>query len=333
MGEVILSGIRASGRLHIGNYLGAIKNFVELSNVTGNTCLFFVANLHSLTTPPDPKSVSEFQMEIVRLYLACGINLHQSYFYLQHTVPELCAITWILDCHAKVAELQRLPTFKDKATKDGESGPSMGLLNYPVLMAADILGPGATYVPVGEDQCAHLELTCHLAKAVNNFAREYGMGEVLMVPRYDVATMIRVPGLDGSGKMGKSDSNSIDLLDDPNTVWEKLRVAVTDPDRKKLTDKGNPDVCNIYTLHNQTGQSPEVLSWVREGCQNAGIGCIDCKRKLAERINFMLAPIRERYAAIDEDDIPDILESGTKFVIPRVHEIWEKLCVLQGLKD
>ncbi len=340
--NVILSGIRASGSLHLGNYLGAIKNFVELSQDPKNTCLFFVADLHSLTDLPSPQDARRYQIEIVRLYLACGINLNHSFFYLQHTVgPELAGVAWFLNCHIGVGDLARLPTFKDKAGIRDEDegkitfgGATMGLLSYPLLMASDIIAPDGTCVPVGEDQEPHLELTRMLVRRVNAFALKHGRKDLypIFADVESPTSNVRVPGLDGSGKMSKSGQggNAIGLLDDPKTVRESLRIAVTDPNRKRRKDSGNPDVCNIYTLYDQMGVSDDTLRWVRSGCQTATIGCVECKAKLAETINQLLEPIQQRYYELNDKDVHDILQNGTDFVRPLVRKTYDILCDLHG---
>ena len=306
--EVVLSGIRATGKLHLGNYLGAIRYFVELSNDPNKKCFFFIANLHTLTTRIDPAAIQRDLNEIVLTYLACGINVDNSTIFAQSSVPETCELTWLLMCLSTVNELIRMPHFKDKKKNIEKSNQyvNAGLLTYPVLMAADILGPLATLVPVGEDQKPHVEIAKALAQKFNN-----AFGKLFSEPK-TLEHDIRVPGLDGTGKMGKSDGNTIDIFDPPNIVWSKLKSAVTDPQRIRRNDSGNPNICNIYTLHTLVSSAEEIKE-VYHGCASANIGCIDCKHILENNINAILAPIQERRLEISsqKDNIAnDILYSG-----------------------
>ena len=221
--QVVLSGIRATGKMHLGNYLGAMRNFVELQNTAGYQCLYFVADYHTLTTNPDPEQLRSNLPEIVLDYLSAGLDPEKSIIYMQSSAPELAELCLLIGMVTPIGELLRCPTFKEKAKKQPDN-VNHGLFTYPVLMSADILGSQANLVPVGEDQLPHVEITRSIARRFNG-----RYGEVFIIPEAMMEKAIRVPGLDGSEKMGKSESNAIDLGDSAEVVWEKLRVAVMDP--------------------------------------------------------------------------------------------------------
>ncbi len=288
--QTVLSGIRATGKLHLGNYFGAMRYFVELSQDKSKKCFFFIANLHTLTTKMDPDDIKRDLKEIVLDFISVGINPEKSIIFAQSSVPETCELSWLLNCLTPVAELERMPHFKEKKDKKIALKEiiNAGLLTYPVLMAADILGPRASLVPVGEDQHPHVELTRELARRFNHI-----YGETFPIPELLESEAIRVPGLDGTGKMGKSDQNTIDLSDSPKVIKNKIAKAVTDPARIRRKDAGNPDICNIYALH-MLMSTGEELKKMRSGCMSAGIGCIECKNIIANNIINILTPIQQK---------------------------------------
>lgn len=315
--RVVLSGIRATGKMHLGNYIGAIKQFVELSQDPEKECYYFIANLHTLTTRTDPLAMQRDMRNIVLDFIAAGIDLENSTIFAQSSVPETTELTWLLACLTSVAELERMPHFKEKKEKKEELGEAVnaGLLAYPVLMAADILGPKANLVPVGEDQHPHLELTRQIAKRFNN-----RYGKTFPIPEVMRGESIRVPGLDGTGKMGKSDSNTIDLTDPPDIIEQKIKVAVTDPARKRRWDPGSPQKCNIFSLHVLLS-SPDELSEVAEGCRTAKISCIECKRNLSDNVISLLKPFQERRQELivqRENIVDEILHEGGKKARQRI---------------
>lgn len=328
--SVVLSGIRATGRLHLGNYLGALRYFVELSNDDNKECFFFIANLHTLTTKMDPNEIKRDLLGVVRDFISVGIKPEVSTIFAQSSVPETCELSWLLACLTSVADLERMPHFKDKKEKKEEMREiiNAGLLTYPVLMAADILGPRANLVPVGEDQHPHVELTRDLAKKFNAL-----YGETFPIPDLIEEEAVRVPGLDGSGKMGKSDQNTIDLSDDAETVRKKLRVAMTDSARKLKSDPGNPEVCNIFVFHRLIASSDEI-QLVSSGCRNARIGCVECKEIASKNISGLLLPVqekqREMIAKGDRYLIEVLNEGGKKArlrIAETVNEVKEKMGV------
>lgn len=287
--DVVLSGIRATGKLHLGNYLGAMRYFVELSKDQTKKCFFFVANLHTITTRTNPAEIKKDLLEIILTYVSVGIDPENSVIFAQSSVPETCELNWLLACLTPVAELERMPHYKEKKLNKEllTESDNAGLLTYPVLMAADILGPKANLVPVGEDQHPHVELARGLARRFNTY-----FGETFPVPELLSSNPIRVPGLDGLGKMGKSDQNTIDLSDSPEIVRSKLARAKTDVSRARRSDPGNPAKCNIYTFHSLVSTGEEIGE-VYKGCTSAGIGCLDCKKIVANHVIELLEPIQQ----------------------------------------
>jgi len=311
--KTVLSGIRATGKLHLGNYLGALVRFARMSQDPRYRCLFFVADMHTLTTLKEAQQIREHLPNIVLDYLAAGVDPNSAVIYVQSSVPQVAELSWYLTCLTNVTDLLTQPAYKDKVSKHPEDN-NAGLLTYPVLMAADILGPRADLVPVGKDQKAHLELTAHLARKFNAL-----YGEYFPVPDELSQEMILIPGLsemDDRGnfaKMGKSDGNSINLADTPEGTWEKIRVAPTDPQRARRADPGDPSHCAIFALHQHVSK-PEAVAWSQRGCETAEIGCLDCKKVLSDNINSMLREFRERRAQLAQQPnlIRDVLAEGKK---------------------
>jgi tryptophanyl-tRNA synthetase len=301
----IFSGIQPSGELHIGNLLGAVQNWVQLQQ--SYECFFSVVDLHAITTKYDPENLARRTREMATGLLASGLDPDRVTLFVQSHVPEHAELQWLLTTVTPVGELERMTQFKDKATRV-ESIP-MGLLSYPVLMAADILLYRADLVPVGEDQVQHLELTREICRKWNN---EFGRGEdYFPEPQPLLTEAKRILGLDGQAKMSKSLGNTIGILDSPEEVWTKLRPAMTDPARVRREDPGNPDICNIYTLHKYFSP-PDTVELVARNCRTAGWGCIDCKKVLAEHLNAALAPIRARAADLqaNPERVIEILGDG-----------------------
>jgi tryptophanyl-tRNA synthetase len=283
----IFSGIQPSGELHVGNWLGAVQNWVTLQ--LSYDCIYCVVDLHAITGKYEQATLAERTRDMAIGLLASGIDPARAILFVQSHVPEHSELQWLLNTITPIGELERMTQFKDKSQRF-ESVPA-GLLNYPILMAADILLYRADLVPVGEDQTQHLELTREIARKWN---AEFGGGEEFFPePKPLLTEAKRIVGLDGQAKMSKSLGNTIGLLDTPEEIWAKLRPAKTDPARVTRRDPGNPEVCNIYHLH-QYFSPPETVALVAESCRGAKWGCLDCKRVLADNIIRTLAPIRER---------------------------------------
>ena len=285
----IFSGIQPSGELHIGNYLGAVKNWAELQR--SYESFFCIVDYHAITIPYEPEDLRVRTREMMVSLLAAGLDPSRSTIFVQSMVPEHTELAWIFNSVTPLGELERQTQYKDKASRL-ESVPA-GILNYPILQAADILLYRADLVPVGEDQVQHLELSREIARRWN---ARFGDG-FFPEPQAKLTPARRIMGLDGNAKMSKSMGNTVGLLEPPESIWEKLRPAVTDPARVRRTDPGTPEVCNIYHLH-RAFSPPDVVSHVETQCRTAGWGCIECKKVLFEHMNRELAPIRARSVEI-----------------------------------
>ena len=285
----IFSGIQPSGELHIGNYLGAVKNWVALQRE--HESLFCIVDYHAITVMYEPEDLRTRRREMAISLLAAGIDPERATLFAQSSVPEHTELAWIFNTVTPLGELERQTQFKDKAQR--QESVAVGLLTYPVLQAADILLYRADSVPVGEDQLQHLELSREVARRWN--ARFAPHADFFPEPKALLTPTRRIMGLDGQAKMSKSLGNTIGLLESPESIWEKLRPAVTDPKRVRRTDPGTPEVCNIYHLHTAFSPPP-VVEEVATNCRTAGWGCIDCKKVLHGHIDRELAPIRERAA-------------------------------------
>lgn len=287
----VFSGIQPSGELHIGNYLGAVRNWVRLQHEY--ECLFCIVDLHAITQAFDPGALAARTRDMAISLLAAGLDPSRCVLFVQSHVPEHSELNWLLNTVTPLGELERQTQFKDKSQR--QESVLAGLLNYPVLQAADILLYRADLVPVGEDQIQHLELSREIARRWNG-----RFGEYFPEPQPLLTATKRILGLDGQAKMSKSLGNTIGLFEESAAVWEKLRPAATDPARVTRKDPGNPDVCNVFTLHQ--GFSPkDVQDDVAVKCRTAAWGCLDCKRVLADQMIAALAPIRERAAELRAD--------------------------------
>jgi tryptophanyl-tRNA synthetase len=285
----IFSGIQPSGELHIGNYLGAVKNWAELQR--SYESFFCIVDYHAITIPYEPEDLRARRREMMVSLLAAGLDPSKATIFVQSMVPEHTELAWIFNSVTPLGELERQTQYKDKASRM-ESVPA-GILNYPILQAADILLYRADLVPVGEDQVQHLELSREIARRWN---ARFGEG-FFPEPQAKLTPARRILGLDGNAKMSKSMGNTVGLLEPPESIWEKLRPAVTDPARVRRTDPGTPEVCNIYHLH-RAFSPPDVVAHVETQCRTAGWGCIECKKVLFEHMNKELAPIRARSVEI-----------------------------------
>ncbi len=300
----IFSGIQPSGELHIGNYLGAVKNWVQLQH-THDGALFCVVDYHAITGNYDPAVLRARRWEMAKSLFAAGIDPTRAHVFLQSDVPEHTELSWIFTTLTPLGDLERQTQFKDKSSKV-ESIPA-GLLMYPVLQSADILLYRADAVPVGEDQIQHLELARDTARKWN---ARFGEG-YFPEPKPLLTPTRRILGLDGQSKMSKSLGNTVGLLETDDEIWAKLRPAVTDPQRVRKTDAGRPDVCNVYQLHKAFSDT-ETQANVVQQCTTAGWGCMDCKKVLLGNIVEELTPIRHRAAMLDAEParILDALADG-----------------------
>ena len=283
----IFSGIQPSGELHIGNYLGAVKNWVKLQHE--HETIICIVDYHAITGTYDPEQLRVRRAEMALSLLAAGIDPSVATLFVQSQVPQHTELAWILNTITPLGELERQTQFKEKSQR--QESVNAGLLNYPVLQAADILLYRANLVPVGEDQVQHLELSRVVARRWN---ATFGRGEDFFPePQPALTPTRRIMGLDGQTKMSKSMGNTIGLLESSDEIWAKLRPAVTDPKRIKRSDPGTPEVCNIYHLH-KAFSPPATVEHVAQQCSTAGWGCIDCKKVLLESMEKELVPIRRR---------------------------------------
>jgi tryptophanyl-tRNA synthetase len=302
----VLSGMRPTGRLHLGNYLGALDNWVQLQDQY--ECFYFVANWHALTTGVEALGdIPDNTIEMAADWLGAGLSPERSTLFIQSLVPEHAELHLLFSMVTPQSWLERVPTYKEMVEQLGLASPSYGLLGYPLLQSADILMYKPEWVPVGVDQVPHVELTREVARRFNNT-----FGSVFPEPAAKLTEIPKVPGTDGR-KMSKSYGNAIYLADPAEVITEKVRPMVTDPARKRRRDPGNPDVCPVFDLHRIFTPAAD-RAWAATGCRTAGIGCLDCKGKLLEHMLPPLARIRERRQQFAEkpDDVVEILREGSR---------------------
>jgi tryptophanyl-tRNA synthetase len=302
----VFSGARPTGRQHLGNYLGAIKNYVALQD--DYRTVYCVVDMHALTTVETTRDLALNTREMALDWLAAGMDPEKSIIFVQSHVPEVMELHTILSMVTPLGKLTALPTFKEKV-RDNPDNVNYGLVGYPVLMSADILLYKADVVPVGTDQIPHLEFAREVVRSFN-FRYET---DILVEPQAKVTQIPKVLGIDGERKMSKSLDNHIELAATPEETEKRVMSMVTDPQRVRRDDPGNPDVCNVFTLHKIFSSGDEV-SEIDQGCRNAGIGCVDCKKKLAANLNQHLAPFREKREGLAQDPglIQAVLEDGAK---------------------
>ena len=294
--DTVLSGIRSTGNLHLGNYFGAVKNFVKMQHE--NKCYFFVADYHALTTHPKPENLHDNIRKVLSEYLAAGLDPEVATLYIQSDVPEIIELYLLLNMNAYVGELERTTTFKEKIRKQPEN-VNAGLLTYPVLMASDILIHNANKVPVGKDQEQNLEMARKFAKRFNHM---YGVEYFTLPEPYNFGEeLIKVPGLDGTGKMGKSEGNGLYLADEPAAIRKKVMRAVTDAGPTEPNSKMPEPVANLFYLLNLLS-TPDTVQHFRDSYNNCTIRYGDLKKQLAEDIITFTTPVRERINDIYNDD-------------------------------
>ncbi len=331
----VLSGMRPTGRLHLGNYMGALYNWVRLQDEYA--CYFFIADWHALTTDyANPGDVHGKSLNVAYDFLATGLDPAKTVIFKQSDVPQHAALHLLFSMITPVPWLERVPTYKDQQEQLREKDlATYGFLGYPLLQSADILLYKPKYVPVGQDQVAHIELTREVARRFNQLYRSATTPEVaaaksdkelmkaeisenvleeVVFPEPDalLTPSPKLPGLDGR-KMSKSYGNTIGLTEAPDSIRKKLKTMVTDPARVRRTDPGNPDVCPVGDLH-KLFSTPETLAKVYDGCRTAGIGCIECKGWAADSLNAHLGPIRDRSADLETRPglVEDILQDGAR---------------------
>lgn len=300
----VFSGARPTGRQHLGNYLGAIQNYVALQN--DYDCVYCIVDVHALTTVETTQDLRQNTTEMALDWLAAGIRPEDSIVFVQSHVPQVMELHTYLSMVTPLGKLTDLPTFKDKVRQQPEN-VNYGLLGYPVLMTADIVLYKTDIVPVGIDQAPHLEFAREI---VRSFNYRYNT-KALIEPQVKHTEVKKVLGIDGREKMSKSLNNHIELASTPEETTARVREMVTDPARMRRTDPGNPDVCNVYTMHKIFSPQADV-EMVNVECRRAGIGCVDCKKLLARNLNSHLEPFRARRAefASKPDYVQDVLQDG-----------------------
>ena len=304
----VLSGMRPTGKLHLGNYMGALANWVKLQDQY--ECYFFIADWHALTSDyADPSGIVPNTLDVMLDYLAAGLEPAKSVLFQQSKVLQHAELNLLLGMITPLGWLERVPTYKEQQENlTGKDLSNYGFLGYPLLMASDILIYQPQFVPVGNDQTAHVELTREVARRFNQFYKLDGR-EVLPEPKVLLTPSPKLPGTDGR-KMSKSYGNTIQLTDTEPVVRKKLKTMVTDPARVRRTDPGDPDKCPVGDLH-KVFSTPETLAKVYDGCRSAGIGCIECKSWAADALVQVLQPIQARRAGFTESQVYEILEDGS----------------------
>ena len=302
----VFSGARPTGRQHLGNYLGAVKNYVKLQD--DYDCIYCIVDIHALTTMETTKDLKSNTLEMALDWLAAGVRADETIIFIQSHAPEVMELHTMLSMVTPLGKLTDLPTFKEKV-REQPNNVNYGLVGYPVLMAADILLYKANFVPVGVDQAPHIEFTREVARSFNF---RYGKN-VLVEPQMKVTEVPKELGIDGQQKMGKSLNNHIEIAATPEETQQCIMQMVTDPARIKRSDPGNPDVCNVFSMH-KVFSSKEEIDMVNVECRRAGIGCVDCKKLYAKNLNAHLAPFREQRSmlAMKPQEIWDILDEGAR---------------------
>lgn len=306
--DIVVSGIRSTGNLHLGNYYGAMKNFLRMQDE--NRCFFFIADYHALTTHPKPTDLAGNIRQVLAEYLASGIDPEKATIFIQSDVPEVSELYLLLNMNAYVGELERTASFKEKIRKHPDN-INAGLLTYPVLMAADIIIHKAKYVPVGKDQEQHLEMTRRFARRFNMM---YEVGYFPEPSAYNFGQqLVKIPGLDGSGKMGKSEGNGIFLFDTPEEIRKKVMKAVTDAGPQSLNEEPSEPIKNLFTIM-EVVSDPSTLQYFKEKHATCEIRYGDLKKQLAEDIIKVTSPIRERIVEIlaDKPYMAKVVKSGAE---------------------
>ena len=303
--KIVFSGIQPSGELHLGNYLGAIRNWVALQD--DYKCVFCIVDYHAITQDYVRKDMARLTIEMAVDLLACGIDPQRSILFVQSTVPEHAELCWVLNSVTQFGDLGRMTQFKDKSSRQVDN-INVGLFDYPVLQAADILLYRAQAVPVGQDQMQHIELARRIARGFNR-----RWSKLFPEPDGLLSSTPKLLGLDGQAKMSKSIGNTIALNATDKQIRKSLARAATDPAREKREDVGDPDKCNLFTLHKFFSDA-ERRQWVREGCTSAGIGCVDCKNALADNVIDHLSGYRARREELsaDPEHVHEVLRAGAE---------------------
>jgi tryptophanyl-tRNA synthetase len=322
--QTVLSGMRSTGKIHLGNYFGALKNWIDLQDCY--RCLYMAADWHALTSDyADPSQIAAHTVEMVTDWIAAGLDPRRAVIFVQSMVPEHAELHLLLSMLTPLGWLERVPTYKEQIQQiDNKDLSTYGFLGYPVLQTVDVAIYRAHFVPVGEDQSSHLELAREIVRRFNHL-----YGEVFPEPRALFTPTPKVPGIDGR-KMSKSYGNAINLSDPPDVVLQKCKQMFTDPQRLTRKDPGRPEVCNLYEFHKLLSP-PDIQERVYHQCRAAEIGCVDDKKLLAEIINGFLEPMRQRRRELDRDTVYDILVDGSRRAREMAGETMERVRDVMGL--
>jgi tryptophanyl-tRNA synthetase len=325
--KIVLSGMRSTGKIHLGNYFGALKNWVELQD--RYRCYYFAADWHALTSDyADPSRIAENTIEMVIDWISAGLDPERSTIFIQSMVPDHAELHLLLSMLTPLGWLERVPTYKEQMQQiENKDLSTYGFLGYPVLQTVDIAIYRAHFVPVGEDQASHLEISREIVRRFNYL---YG-AEVFPEPQALFTPAAKVPGIDGR-KMSKSYGNAINLSDSPEVILQKCKQMFTDPQRLKRSDPGRPEVCNLYDFHKLLSP-PEIQERVARECRAAQIGCVDDKKLLAQILTDYLEPMRRRREELerDRDTVFDILLEGSRKARERTAETMEAVRSAMGL--
>ena len=302
----VFSGARPTGRQHLGNYLGAIKNYVALQDEYD--CVYCIVDLHALTTVEDTENLKQNTYEMALDWLAAGIRPAETIMFVQSHVPQVTELHTILSMVTPLGKLTDLPTFKEKVRQQPEN-VNYGLVGYPVLMTADIVLYKSNLVPVGVDQAPHIEFAREIVRSFNYRFHT----KALIEPQMKNTEVPKVLGIDGKEKMGKSLNNHIELAATPEETGKRVMQMVTDPARLRRNDPGNPDVCNVFSMR-KIFSSPEEIEMINRDCRTAALGCVDCKKLFAKNLNRNLEPFRARRAEIaaKPGQVWDVLHDGAQ---------------------
>ena len=317
----VFSGARPTGRQHIGNYLGAIQNYVKLQD--SYQCVYCVVDIHALTTLEETDKLQHNIREMMLDWLAAGLDPERSIMFVQSHVPQVMELHTLLSMVTPLGWLTRVATFKEKA-RTQQHNINYGLVGYPVLMTADIVLYKAEVVPVGEDQLPHLELAREIVRRFN-----FIFGDTFPEPQAKLTETPLILGLDGVSKMSKTLNNEIELAASPEETTQRVMAAFTDPARRFRSDPGHPEVCNVWRLHHYF--NPDETDGIAEECRSAGRGCVECKRQLAEGINRALLPFRERRAELAEKPqyVRDVVANGAQqagaIAVETLREVKERM--------
>jgi tryptophanyl-tRNA synthetase len=321
----VFSGARPTGRQHLGNYLGAIKNYVALQ--ADYECVYCIVDLHALTTVEDTENLRQNTYEMALDWLAAGIRPQDSIVFVQSHVPEVTELHTILSMVTPLGKLTELPTFKDKIRQQPEN-VNYGLVGYPVLMTADIVLYKSNIVPVGIDQAPHLEFAREIVRSFNHRYKT----QVLIEPQIKTTEVPKVLGIDGKEKMSKSLDNHIELAATPAETEKRILEMVTDPARIRRSDPGNPDICNVFSMHKSFSPQADI-DMVNVECRRAGIGCVDCKKLFAKNLNHHLEPFRARRAEIAARPVAvqEVLDDGAARALKIARETMKEVRAAVGL--